>query len=209
MSTASSFNGSPFEWGVASRALAGQSLCGDLHVVIGSPGRMLAAVVDGLGHGNEATAAAKAAIDVLRAHAGDSVIGLVRRCHEALKTTRGAVLTVVSFDIREQTVTALGVGNVESILLRADPEIDPRYESVLLRSGLVGDQLPAMHASVFPLHAGDVMIFTTDGIRNDYAGQLTVSDTMPALAERILREYYRGNDDALVLAVRYKGARDG
>lgn len=165
----------------------------------------MAAVVDGLGHGREAGMAAKAAIDVLAAQASESLIPLVRRCHQALKNTRGAVMTLVSFNAEDDTVTALGIGNVEAVLMRADRTARPAHETVLLRGGIVGDQLPALHASLFPVHVGDVLILATDGIRGDFWTQVNVADPLRQLVDRILARSCRGTDDALVLAIRYRG----
>lgn len=193
------------EWDVVSRVSPGEAISGDLHLVMLFPGGALAAVVDGLGHGDEAATAARTAIDTLATHAGKPVIPLVQRCHEALKITRGAVMTVVSFNFNESTVTALGIGNVETVLLRANRAATPSRELVLLRGGIVGDQLPALHASHFFVEPGDVLIFATDGIREGFWEQVNVDESMRQLVNRILKQNLRGADDALVLAVRYLG----
>jgi serine/threonine protein phosphatase PrpC len=193
------------EWSVAERTLPGQGLSGDGHVVIPRRDGMLAAVVDGLGHGSEAAAAAQAAIAVLKENPEKSVISLVEDCHRALHKSRGAVMTVVVFNMDENTLTALGIGNVETVLLRADPVMHPPCESVLLRGGLVGYQLPALHASVFPIQVNDLVVFATDGIRDNFYEQLNAADPVKPMAERILAQKFRGTDDGLVLAIRYMG----
>jgi phosphoserine phosphatase RsbX len=193
------------EWSVASRALPGQVVSGDSHVVTPWTGGLLLAVVDGLGHGDEATVAAKRAIEVLVAHAGESVIALVQHCHRALRLTRGVVMTLVSIDVREATLTALGIGNVETVLWRANPQARPRRESVLLRGGVVGYQLPALQASVFPVSIGDLLVFATDGVREDFGDALDAAEPVGQLADRILAQKFRGTDDGLVLACKYLG----
>src|SRR5438128_411421 len=111
----------PFlEWGVAGMTFPGQPVCGDLQLVEPFPNGVLVAAVDGLGHGAEAASAARLAVATLRAHAHEPVLPLLQRCHEALRATRGAVLTVVSIDARGGTITWAGVGSVEAALLRAD-----------------------------------------------------------------------------------------
>ncbi len=197
------------EWDVASRAVPGQKQSGDLQLVRPRRDGMLAAVVDGLGHGDEASVAAKRAIEVLEQHVDESVIGLMRRCDGALRTTRGAVMTLVSFNMVEHTVAMLGVGNVETVLLRANPAANPSRESVLLRGGLVGFQLPALHASVLPVFPGDVMIFATDGVRDGFTEGVNLGDPLPQLVGKIMTRHFRGTDDALVLAIRYLGKPDG
>src|SRR5882672_4232412 len=107
-------------WGVASRALPGQVVSGDLHLIKPITDGVLAAVVDGLGHGDEAVTAAKTAIAALESHAEEPLIALVNRCHEALTKTRGVVMTLATLRSSQDKLTWLGVGNVEAILLRAD-----------------------------------------------------------------------------------------
>jgi hypothetical protein len=193
------------EWDTAARSSPGEATSGDLHLVTMFPGGALAAVVDGLGHGADATQAARVAVEVLGAHATEPVIPLVKRCHGALKSTRGVVMTVVSFNFAAGTVSALGIGNVETVLVRANRATVPPRESVLLRGGIVGDQLPALHASDFEVRTGDVILFATDGIREGFGEHLDISDPPRQLAGRILDQGFRGNDDALVLAIRYLG----
>src|SRR6266446_5424559 len=85
-------------WGVASRALPGQNVCGDLHLVKPFTGGVLLAAVDGIGHGEEADVAAKAAVAVLERDAGEPLEAVVRRCHESLLKTRGVVMTLGALD---------------------------------------------------------------------------------------------------------------
>src|SRR5688572_9162577 len=109
------------DWGVATRPITGETVSGDLHLVQSLDNGVLLATIDGVGHGDEATAAAQAAAAILEKHAHESVISLVKRCHASLTKTRGVVMTVASLDALENTITWLGVGNVEGVLLRADP----------------------------------------------------------------------------------------
>jgi hypothetical protein len=119
--------------------------------------------------------------------------------------TRGAVMTLASVNAIDNTVTWIGVGNVEGRLLRrpaANPEGD---ESVLLRNGLVGLQLPALQAAVLPLAPGDMLVFATDGIRMGFESGLNRAGPPQRLAEQILVQHFKGTDDALALVVRYVG----
>src|SRR2546427_6905214 len=62
------------EWGVASLALPGEAESGDRHLVKPVGTGVLVAVVDGLGHGAEAAAAAQAAVAALERHATESPV---------------------------------------------------------------------------------------------------------------------------------------
>jgi serine/threonine protein phosphatase PrpC len=197
-----------FEWSVASWTLAGQTISGDLHLVVPWRHGVLVAVIDGLGHGDEATAAAQAAVTVLEQHAGEPVTGLVQQCHRALSRTRGAVMTLALIDCRLGSASVIGVGNVEAALLHVDSARRPRRESALLRGGVVGYKLPSLHADVWPIDTGDVLIFATDGIRDDFADGLDPAEAVPELAEKIMTRSRRGNDDALVLVGKFTGRHE-
>ena len=193
------------DWGVAARPISGETVSGDLHQVIPFDDRVLVAVIDGVGHGVEAAAASRVAADILESYAGESTIALIQRCHQALLLTRGVVLTVAKLNPAENTMTWLGVGNVEGRLLRADPGANHPRESVLLRGGLVGCQLPELRASVVPVAVGDLLVLATDGIQAGFENEIKLNETPGQIAEKILSHHYRGNDDALVLVARYLG----
>jgi negative regulator of sigma-B (phosphoserine phosphatase) len=199
---------SPIEWGVAARALPGQAVSGDIHLVKPFQDGVLVALIDGVGHGDEATAAARTAAATLADNPAESVIWLIKRCHESLAKTRGVVMTLAAFHAIEGTMTWLGVGNVEGLLLRADTNANPGSERVLLRGGLVGLNLPPLYASVIPVSRRDLLVFATDGIRGEFMETLVQNGDSPKqIADRIMARHFKGIDDALVLAVRYLGPR--
>jgi len=193
------------EWAAAEGTRAGQTESGDRYLVAPTPDGALVAVVDGLGHGAEAADAAKVAVRSLERHAQQPVIPLVRDCHRSLLGTRGAVVSVAAFAARDQTMTWLGVGNVEGLLLRAQAT-SPRRESLLMRGGVVGVHLPTLAAEIVPVTPGDTLILATDGVRSDFSHErLPQRDSPRLLADHILARWGKRDDDALVLVVRYLG----
>jgi negative regulator of sigma-B (phosphoserine phosphatase) len=198
---------SAIEWGVASRALPGQSTSGDLNVVKSFPDGVLVAALDGLGHGEEAATAAAVAAATLEGHAEEPVKTLVQRCHDALRRTRGVAMSVASFNVSCGLVTWLGVGNVEGVLLRRNFTRAVAEVPLLLRAGVVGFHLPSLDVEVVPVSAGDTLIFATDGIHSDFARGLARNNPPQKAAEKILARHARATDDALVLVARY--LRDG
>jgi phosphoserine phosphatase RsbX len=194
---------STIEWGVASRALQGEPSSGDLKVVKSFPNGVLVAALDGIGHGDEAASAAMVARAILEAHAEESVIALIRRCHEGLRATRGVAMSVASFNLSEALMTWLGVGNVQGVLLRRGLAGGPAEESLLLRAGVVGAQLPSLQAAVLPVSIGDTLILATDGISSDFIRKLARNHPPQKAAESILAQHGKATDDALVLVARY------
>ena len=193
------------EWGEAGEALEA-GISGDVVVVAGFDGGTLMAVLDGLGHGFEAAAASREAAHVLRQHASEPVTILVERCHEALRGTRGAVMSLASFDARASAMTWTGVGNVDAILLRADRSAERPREALIPRGGVVGYQLPPLRASTLAVSPGDTLVLATDGLRSAFVSGLDEPGTPSEMARSILARFARGTDDALVAVARYLGA---
>jgi len=194
------------EWAVAELVLPGQTESGDLHLVTPTPDGVLVAVVDGRGHGADAAEAAKAAVRSLERHAQEQIVSLIKSCHRSLAGTRGVVMSVALLDARAETMTWVGVGNVEGVLLRAQAAVSPRRESLLLRGGVIGGRLPALLAAILPMMRGDALILATDGVRSNFSlANFALGESPQRLADRILAEWGTKTDDALVLVARYLG----
>jgi phosphoserine phosphatase RsbX len=108
------------EYGVATFALQGQGPSGDHHLVRCNRDGVLIAAIDGIGHGEDAADAARAAASILKACADEPIISLAEQCHEKLRSTRGVVLSLASIDPAHGMMTWLGVGNVQGLLTRAN-----------------------------------------------------------------------------------------
>ena len=186
------------EWDVAARSIDGES--GDQYFVREAVDSVLVAVADGLGHGPAAAAAARTALAALGEGGPADLGALVTRCHESLRGTRGAVLSVAAFAVG--SVTWLGVGNVDGVLVRAGSRI---AEPLLVRSGVLGGQLPSLEVTRCAVARGDTLIVSTDGIDARFAETRAATLDAPANAKRILVDYGKATDDALVMVVRYVG----
>ena len=195
------------DYGIAKFVLPGENESGDHHLVRCSQSGILIAALDGIGHGEEAANAAKAAVSILKSGLDEPVISLVGRCHDGLRSTRGVVMSLASIDPERGMMTWLGVGNVQGALLRAGPNKPACQEPLLLRAGVIGSQLPSLQAAVLPISKDDTLIFATDGVRSDFAEGLSVLESPQRVADKILKKYSRGNDDALVLVARLTGVR--
>ena len=193
------------EYGVAKFVIPGQEESGDQHLVCCNRNGILVAAIDGIGHGEAAANAAKAAAALLRSSADQPIISLVERCHEKLRATRGVVLSLAFIEPGQGMMTWLGVGNVQGVLMRADATNGNAQESLLLRAGVVGSQLPALQGTVLPIAQGDTLFLATDGVRSDFSMALSARENPQRAADRILEHYGSRNDDALVLVARLTG----
>jgi phosphoserine phosphatase RsbX len=191
--------------GVAARTLPGECASGDQHLIAPFREGILIAVLDGLGHGLEAAEAAGIAVATLKRYAGESVVSLVKRCHTKLVGTRGVAASIASFNIADSTMTWLGVGNVEGVLVHSQTDRTPEKEFLLLGRGFIGGRLPALRAFVMPVVSGDTLTFATDGVVSDFHTEVNVREPPQKIADRILSGHGKDSDDALVLVARFVG----
>jgi hypothetical protein len=197
--------GKIISWGVAEAPFPDEDESGDRYVVQPSTDGLLIAAVDGSGHGPEAAAAARIAAATLAAFARESPIALAIRCHEELRRTRGAAMTLASVHVRDRTLTWLGVGNVEAALFHAGHEDAAAPDRALLRAGVVGYHLPILRVEVLPLKPLDTLIMATDGINPTFAEGLVLDGDPQRIADTIFAGYRKDTDDALVIVARYLG----
>jgi anti-sigma regulatory factor (Ser/Thr protein kinase) len=189
------------EWGSASAALAGESESGDLAFVSSSAEGALVAVIDGLGHGPEAALAARTARQLLETNAREDPLTLIERCHEGMRKTRGAVMSLGSWNVRTASLTWTGVGNVEGLLVRGNRE--QRDEALTLRGGVVGYRLPSLRSETLHVERGDTLIFTTDGLHREWRAEIDLRSTAQSIADTLLERAAKGTDDACVAVARY------
>lgn len=190
------------DYWVAERPLPGQTESGDKYLVAPYPGGVLAAVVDGLGHGAEACEAARLAIETLAGHAEEPVTLLMQRCHETLRPTRGAVVTLASLHAQAQTLTWLAVGNVEAVLRRKDLRT-AKPVVILPRGGIVGARLPPLNPATLPLSSGDLLLLATDGIGSLFMRDVGKLEQPRQLVNHIFAQHAKSTDDALILGVQW------
>ena len=192
------------EWGVASVALeAGES--GDAcHVDAGADtARMV--VADGLGHGAPAAAASRLALALLAGLGKRDMTSTLVHCHERLRGTRGVVLLWGSLDASHGRMTWLSVGNIQGVLQRAGREAGRRPQLLLGQPGVVGRNMALPQPGVTSIASGDLLVFATDGIHPDFAQHLPALDAPQRVADAVMAGHRTGADDALVLAIRYRG----
>ena len=197
----------PIEWGIATQCRRGEAVSGDVAVVCLTPEGALVAGIDGLGHGREAARAARRAATVVRESPGQDLVRLVQRCHRALRGTRGAAISLAFISALESRLTWLGVGNVEGRVLSGDPATTRPTGSLALARGVPGHELPAVRAATIAMAPGDVFALATDGVDASFADALELSGSSQTISERILAEHWKPPDDALVIVVRFLGAR--
>lgn len=186
--------------GVVCLALAGAAACGDAWAVHEQGACTTALVVDGLGHGVDAAAAADAATASFERTRDRALPEILRTMHGALRATRGAAVSIARLDSGERTIRFAGVGNVAGSILSSQGT-----RGLVSSPGIVGHQMPRVHEMTYDWPAGGTLIMHSDGVSGRW--QL---ERYPALAAQhasvvavaLARDYARAQDDATIVALR-------
>ena len=185
--------------GVVCVPLRGETECGDAWRVIVARQSISVLLVDGLGHGPDAAAAAAAATSAFPQLATESPEATFVALDAALHETRGAALSVAVIDRMSRAVRFSGVGNVDGRVVA-----DGATEYLVPQSGIVGHGMPKLRSTDAAWPAGARLVMHSDGIlarwRMDaYPGLMTAH---PALVAGVIyRDFARDRDDATVLVL--------
>lgn len=159
------------------------------------------AVVDGLGHGSKAAEAAHAAIDAF--HGSVRQVGpaqAIQMAHQALLSTRGAVMAVASIDQKAQTIRFAGLGNISAVVYAQG--VPARLVST---DGTVGYGVRKARESSAAWTSRSTLILNTDGLssRWNLAKHPGLLACHPMLIAALLhRDFSRDTDDATVVVIR-------
>lgn len=189
-----------FEVGAVCLPMPGETVCGDGWAIEHQDARKSILVVDGLGHGFGAAEATREALRVFRAHLRQGPVEVMRRLHDALRSTRGAAAAVAEIDRETRQVRYAGVGNIAGAIFTGAAS-----QSMVSHNGTVGYQLHKIQEFIYPFPAGALLIMNSDGLTSQWR-----LDPYPGLAGRhpaliagvLYRDFKRGRDDVTVLVAR-------
>jgi hypothetical protein len=163
----------------------------------------LLAIIDGLGHGAEAAAAADAARAVLGAQPGLALPALMGALDASLAGTRGAAVGLLRLE--GQRAWHAGVGNTRALRWRGDKMLRLSSQYGIVGGGLRG----AVTVTEIDLQPGDWLLLFTDGLDEmlSLPAHLPEWDRDPALlCDHLLAHARAGRDDAGVLVCRVEGS---
>jgi anti-sigma regulatory factor (Ser/Thr protein kinase) len=186
--------------GVLCKEKPGETACGDGWTVVESTTRLVAFVVDGLGHGPEAAAAAQIAIMTVEKYRQLAANEMMEAVHAALRATRGAAGAVAVIDAHAGRCDYCGVGNISAVIRFAG-----KRHSLVSNNGTLGQHIRKLQSYQYAFMPGALFIAHSDGIAThwDLAAYPGIEARHPALiAASLFRDHSRGRDDATVLALR-------
>lgn len=179
------------------RPCLGEERSGDAAVVVERDGRVFVALLDVLGHGDEAHRVARRAAALLEERPAEELPATLRRLHEALRgEPRGAAVAVGELDLATGALRYAAVGNVGARTL------EPGGPSLGSQEGVVGGVLPGLRVQQVTLGAGDVLLLFTDGVKSGFAPEGLRGAGAATLARRVVHRHGKPHDDATCVALR-------
>lgn len=190
---------SPIAFGGICIPIEGEKVSGDAWSVVTGGSCASVFVADGLGHGPEAAAASRAAVETFRAAPFTPPSQLLLKAHAALRSTRGAVVGMAHADLANRAINFCGAGNIAGRIISGVQD-----RSVISQPGTVGVAIRTLIDVRYswPEHA--LLILHSDGIssRWDFSNAHGLMNHHPTLiAAWILLNHARGRDDATVVVV--------
>ena len=186
---------SALAFGVATVSAAGNEANGDAYMIKQWGDHVLIALIDGLGHGEEAAKAAVAAKDYLSEIFYADLELTMSELHERLIKTRGAVIGLTRVDQAEKRFTFCGVGNIE-IKVVSDPPMHP-----MSIGGIVGMSRVHLKKFEYRYNVLNGLAIYSDGVSSRFelpTNELPLTDPQ-RLAEEILSKCWNKTDDATVI----------
>jgi anti-sigma regulatory factor (Ser/Thr protein kinase) len=186
--------------GVISQEKAGEEICGDGWTVAQGRGGLLVFVVDGLGHGPDAAAAARAAIACAEKNAHLDAPNLMDAVHNALRPTRGAAAAVALLQPESELCSFCGIGNIAGSIRAGG-----KSRSMISHNGILGHQVRKVQEFQYPFPKGALLVMHSDGIDThwDLGAYPGLEARHPSFVSAALfRDHSRGRDDLTVLALR-------
>jgi anti-sigma regulatory factor (Ser/Thr protein kinase) len=184
-------------FGAVSLPKTGEIACGDGWSARPHPDGLTLMVVDGLGHGPLAAEAAHVAGMVFAQHHERALPEILDRIHGALRSTRGAAVSVARLDLGRSRVHFAGIGNVAGTLIAG-----PVVRKMVSHNGTAGHAVKRIHEFTYDFAGVPLVVLCSDGLGTNWA-----LDRYPGLGLRhpslvagvLYRDFTRGRDDVTVL----------
>jgi anti-sigma regulatory factor (Ser/Thr protein kinase) len=185
--------------GAATRSRRRAAANGDAFVICEWEGRLLAGVIDGLGHGEPAQTAALAAQSYVRSHYYLPLDEIFRGVSHACQGTRGVVMALARFE-SATAMTSASLGNIE---MRSWTGAERMNFTV--KRGFLGTGADQVHVQEHRWEPHWMLVLHSDGLRaqwqwSDFPG--LEHENPQAVADQLLSKLAKEDDDATILAVK-------
>jgi anti-sigma regulatory factor (Ser/Thr protein kinase) len=179
--------------------IQGEQLSGDKWLACEVDNSLYCLVVDGLGHGFEAAEAAKLACERFKNNLNLNPASMLKKLHESLRGTRGAVAAAAKIDFAQNKLTYAGLGNITGLLFDGD-----QCKHLVSLNGTLGYEFRKATEFEMPWHDQATLVMHSDGISSKVSENRGkgLSASAGIIAASLYFNYAKKTDDATVLVAR-------
>ncbi|MDC7218437.1 MAG: SpoIIE family protein phosphatase [Spirochaetales bacterium] len=172
--------------------------CGDEGIILEREGSLFVALLDALGHGEEAWDVSNRAKEYILEHQEEELPLILKGLNEFMQRTRGLVAALCLIDGESGTVRFSGIGNIST-------RIHGKNSFTFIpREGIVGYLMPSPREQEAKFDWHDTLVLNSDGVK-EHLPLLEQPDLLSGTAEEIAEKLItrmRNHDDASCLVVR-------
>ncbi len=180
------------------RPCYGEAVSGDLCYYKQSESYRFLALIDVLGHGQEAYQLACRCQNWLLQHDDTDLVKAITDLHLEIRGSRGIAMSLAC--LRGNQLEIAGVGNTIMYL------VNDQVQLFSAQPGVIGSNLPRLRPITLYLQEGDLLIFTSDGISEHIDSQQFLARKhfpLKRLVMSLLHDFGKIYDDASCMALRY------
>ncbi|WP_020528300.1 SpoIIE family protein phosphatase [Flexithrix dorotheae] len=176
--------------------MQGEDFCGDAVAIEELKDETKILLLDGLGHGPEASLASRNAVKIFKENAQENLVELLQLMDKGIKGSRGCVLGMARFLKKENKLQYIGIGNISAFIKKTSGR-----KVFISYPGIVGNQVKKYKMLEEEFNKGDTLLMHSDGIRD--CGLLNLEplrNQIPIImASAIFSKQARINDDSSIL----------
>ncbi|RTZ24393.1 SpoIIE family protein phosphatase [Vibrio penaeicida] len=190
---------SAFTYGVRSRPYFGEVVCGDGSVILESDKGLFVAIIDSLGHGQNAAKLSREMEDSINKENSFDLQWLIKKLNEEFKGSIGAAVTLFTLDRINKKFECINIGN------NCVRIISHSSSSLSAQPGIVGERIPSLMPISDNYQFGDMFVLTTDGIKEHFCLSECPTlryETAENASSIIMERFSKRHDDATVIVVR-------
>lgn len=188
------------KYGICQKAKNNGIYNGDSYLVLEKEFEDLVVIADGLGSGELAFNASQKAMDIVRTYQSTPLQEIIFHCHDGLKGTRGAVMSLCHITKNQHHLSYIGIGNITLQIIKTDKIVRPPS-----MCGTIGHVLTQVKTFDICYKKGDWAAFYSDSIRPDFDFRpyITQFGDPQAVTAAVLNDLTPVKDDFTLIMINF------
>jgi len=198
-----------FSIGEFVRPKIGEKNSGDCTVVCNRDDLIMIAIVDVLGHGDDASIVANKISHFLQKTEARKLTFILEGLHKKLHGELGAAIGICFINKSSGILSYAGIGNTQIKLYNEGPTgiVPHKKSSLISKEGVVGERMHTVFEQEVQLEKRDLILLSTDGLKTNVTpSSIPLNDKKRAekMAENMVLKFGKEFDDASCIIITCK-----